>query len=371
MSVKMKNKFALMILAVYLLSCFSMAASASTTGFNETHDYATIVPNVKPYPQLELVSQVDGFKKFRPRWNDRFSQGSTLMVYADALDVSHARFIAVDFIFLIKDPKGHIVSWDRVQVRKIGYDTNAYAVYEKEIPEDWIDGQYRIEAFAYDRVNFTNIMQYEYNYDNHIGDEDYWDDFWEIDDDDEDDIEIGAGFTNPISESRVIMHFREKIFYVDHSASEYPPDRFLFSDLKILPEVVAPGEESYLRVNVSNTFTDPGDVDVYLIFDNRTVASRTVTLDPYSETMVEFTIPPQKEGEHQIQITSPTENTAGVPILAILNVSMEAAEELSSELPTNIVVKSLEIEKLQVDVNETLPINLTVQNLGKKGAGTV
>ena len=365
----MKKTIIVMILVLYLLSCSGIPASASITGFNETGEYASLASEIKSYPQLDIVKKVDGFKKFEPHWNDRFPQGSTLMVYADALDVSHARFILVDFIFIITDPMGHIVSWERVEVRKVGYDQNAYVVYEKQIPDDWIDGTYRIKAFVYDRTNFTKIMQYEYNYVDYIGDEDYWDDFWDLGDDDDDNTE--AGFANPLSRSKVVMRFREQPFYIDHRASVYPPDRFVISDLRLLPGVVAPAEESYLTVNVTNTFTDGGEVEVIFVLDNRTTGVSKVAVEPYSTEMVDFVIPPQEEGEHHIRITSPSSNVANVPIDAILNVSMEGAEEASSELPTNFVVKSLDIEKIQVRVNETVPIGVTVQNQGQTGNGTI
>ncbi len=358
------------VLVLCLLSCLSLPVSSNTTGFNETHEYASLVSEIKPYPQLEIVTKVDGFKDFKPHWNNRFPQGSTLMVYADALDVSHARFIILDFIFVIKDPRGHIVSWDRVKVRRVGYDDNAYVVYTKTIPSDWIDGPYTIRAFVYDRADFATIMRYEYNYTSHIGDKDFWDDFWDLDEDDDDDDD-GGTFVKPLSESRVIMRFREKTFYVDHRASEYPPDWFAVSGLRVLPEVVAPGEEAYVTVNVTNTYKAAGRLELICTLDNSTIGSKKLSLDPYTTTTLDFTIPPLVEGEHQLRIISPSAHVAGTPMTAILNVSMEGAEEATSELPTSFIIKSLDIKKIRVKVNESVPIAVTVQNKGREGNGTV
>ena len=74
-----------------------------------------------------IVSDADGLGNYTPR-NLTFTHGSTLKVYAEMKDVNHKGFVRVDFVFVIKDPKGYPVAMDKLEVRRRDYESDAYAV---------------------------------------------------------------------------------------------------------------------------------------------------------------------------------------------------------------------------------------------------
>ncbi|NPE29569.1 S-layer protein [Methanococcoides sp. SA1] len=95
---------------------------------------------------------------------------------------------------------------------------------------------------------------------------------------------------------------------------------FEFSNLVITPAEVDAGEAVTIMIDVMNTGTDEGDVDVRLKINGEVVDSKSVTLGVDEESTVEFTHTESEAGEYlvQIGIESGTYTvTRGIPGLGI------------------------------------------------------
>ncbi|MHC1584884.1 MAG: COG1470 family protein [Candidatus Syntropharchaeia archaeon] len=325
-----------------------------------------LLNQVDTAPKVEIVTNVKDFRDYTPRWSNRFPPGTTVKIYVEALDVNHAKIIGTDFYFIMKDPEGHIVDWTPIKVRKIGYDENIYVVYSKKISDSWIEGKYTVKIYAYDRVNFGRVMNLEYSYLSHIDDEDFWEDFFDVGDDDN-----SLGILNPISSSRVVMRNRKIYFYVDKNAGRYPPDWFTISDMKLVPSVLSRGEEAYVTVNVENTYDESGTAELSLLLDNRTIGMKSVKLGPGENSTIDFGFKVPEEGEHVLEIRPMSEYTWGKNLKITFKILTELPPEENVTIPTEFVIKDLKTDKFKVGPLEPVSICVKVQNMGKRGNDTI
>jgi len=111
------KRSALAILVLLVLFCFSAV-------------------NVTNAVEAAIVSDVRGLRDYASGDNN-FAHGSTLKVCTEMNDVNYDGFVFVDFVFIIEDPRGHVVSMDRMDVKRRDYDDDVYAVYTKKIPSWW------------------------------------------------------------------------------------------------------------------------------------------------------------------------------------------------------------------------------------------
>lgn len=116
--------------------------------------------NIANAVKAEIVSDVKGLSDY-VRTSENFIRGSTLKVYTEMDDVNYDGFAFVDFTFIIKDPEGHVVSMDRTSVRHRDYVDDVYVEYTRKIPSWWLYGEYKLDIFAYDRLNKTRIIELE------------------------------------------------------------------------------------------------------------------------------------------------------------------------------------------------------------------
>jgi hypothetical protein len=131
----------LTILVLLLLACFSAV-------------------NVAGAEKAVIVSDVIGLYDYVPTDN-AFTHGDTLKVYTEMSGVNYKGFILIDFVFIIVDPLGNVVSIDRMDTRYRTYNDTAYVVYTKKIPSGWQYGKYRIKIAAYNRINKARINEWE------------------------------------------------------------------------------------------------------------------------------------------------------------------------------------------------------------------
>ncbi len=131
----------LAILVLLLLACFSAV-------------------NVASAEKAVIVSDVIGLYDYVPRDNT-FTHGDTLRVYTEMSGVNHKDFVLVDFVFIIENSRGDIMSLGRMDVRRRDCDYTAYVEYKKEIPSWWRYGKYKIKIAAYNRINKARINEWE------------------------------------------------------------------------------------------------------------------------------------------------------------------------------------------------------------------
>ena len=230
-----------------------------------------------------IVSNVFGYGHYIPRNPLIFKPGETMKVYLAVDNVNINRAAAVDFVVIIKDPKGYVVYGKVTSLSTLSYKDKLYTVLDVDIPEDWICGKYTLDAYAFDVLD-TLPTQLSYN-----------DLYYKI---------LYSGETSPsistIPRKEAPYAKKELTFYVSNSV----PEKFYLFNEKL--------EAKTLPVNVSNTVTvsilNPRDVEgkttVRVLVDGKVVDSVSVSVPPRDVKTVSLKIPPLKGGEHVIKVVA-------------------------------------------------------------------
>ncbi|MDL5502023.1 MAG: hypothetical protein QSU88_02300, partial [Candidatus Methanoperedens sp.] len=107
-----------------------------------------------------IVYNVRGLQDYDLHWNDRFPPGSILKIYVEADGVNHKREVAVDYIFIIKDPNNNIIDTSLYSNRYHDYRENDFMTYSKNLPQDWDDGVYTADVHIFDLLNESLMDTY-------------------------------------------------------------------------------------------------------------------------------------------------------------------------------------------------------------------
>ncbi len=230
-----------------------------------------------------IVSDVFGYGHYIPRTPLIFKPGETMKVYLAVDNVNINRAAAVDFVVIIKDPKGYVVYGKVTSISTLSYKDRLYTVLNIDIPDDWIGGKYTLDAYAFDVLN-TLPTQLSYNKL-----------YYKI---------LYSGETSPsistIPRKEAPYAKKELTFYVSNTL----PKKFYLFNEKL--------EAKTLPVNVSNTVTasilNPTDVEskttVRALVDGKVVDSVSVTVPPRDVKTVSLKIPPLKGGVHVIKVVA-------------------------------------------------------------------
>jgi len=262
-----------------------------------------------------IVSDVIGFRDYVPGDNS-FTHGSTLNVYTEMSNVNHDGFVFVEFVFIIKDPRGHVVSMDRVEVERRDYVNNVYLVYTKEIPSWWLYGKYDLDVFAYNRLDKAKINELERKAETSTpeklldgGDFDDLEDFFETacggDEDDLEDLGVLKSFSDSIKETTHIRFFvrREE----EIKPAELPEAKriekpvFTVTNVGIDKFTAKPDETVSISVTVKNTGIE-GTEKVTLVINGEKEAEESVTLGYMESKTVIFHVKKDLPGTYKVTI---------------------------------------------------------------------
>ncbi len=322
---------------------------------------AAIIFIILPLPSLALsngyariVSNVRGLQDYDLHWNDRFPPGSTLKIYAEADGINHEREVAVDYVFIIKDPNGYVIDTASYSNTYHDYMDDDFITYSRDVPDDWVDGVYTAEIDIFDLLNDTVMEQYYSN--------------------------ISSAYLNGSSAPDLPVMSRGDVlndpqqhmdftltFYIDRYASKYPVDRFRVENIMLDRTSVAPGEPVTVSANITNTFSDAGSTNLSLLLDNTLISTAEFNVDAYNSTQAVFTVTSNITGNHTVEIIPTGKNTVGFNLSTFFNVS--SGEEV--EVPTAIYLEDLVIDHFNVAPNETVNISVTAGNKGKEGSQSV
>lgn len=329
-------KYILAITIIIMFIMLSVPSSAIDDG------YARVVYNVR------------GLQDYDLHWNDRFPPGSRLMIYAEANGVNHRRAVAVDYIFIIRDPNNNIVNTASFSNVYEDYRENDFTTYLREIPPGWEDGVYTAEIHILDLLNESLMQEY---YADVISSY--------LNETDIPDLPImNRSNATPLPEQHIIIN---KTFYIDKYSNKYPVDRFKVENIMLDRTKVAPNIPVIVSVNVTNTFYDPGSTSLLLFLDNRSIDNATIEVEGYATRQVFFTVSTEFEGIHRLEIVPMGADTIGLDLIAVLNVSVE--KEI--EIPTSFSFKDIQIDSLSVEPGEIVTITVTLENEGRNGSQPV
>ncbi|MFZ3168029.1 MAG: hypothetical protein WA130_10485 [Candidatus Methanoperedens sp.] len=329
----MEYKLTLLIMVFIILTVPSLAVD---------NGYARIVYNVR------------GLQDYDLHWNDRFPPGSILKIYAEANGVNHQREVAVDYIFIIKDPNNNVVDTSLYSNRYEDYRENDFMTYSKNLPQGWVDGVYTADIHIFDLLNESLMDKYYSELINSY-----------LNESDRPDIPVmNRSNASVLPEQHLLI---TKTFFVDRYANKYPVDRFRIEKIMLDRTSVAPDMPVTVSVNVSNTFYDKGSTSLDLLLDNKVINKTTLEIESYSSSQTNFTVSSEIIGNHTVEIIPTGMNTIGLNMSVVFTVSAEN----KIETPTEFVYQDIQIDKLSVEPNQTVSIAVTVKNTGKDGTQPV
>jgi hypothetical protein len=301
-----------------------------------------------------IVYNVRGLQDYDLHWNDRFPPGSIIKIYTEGNDVNHRRAVAVDYIFIIKDPNNNIVDTTLYSHRYEDYRENDFITYAREVPQGWVDGVYTAEVHIFDLLNDTLMDTY---YQDLISSY--------INESDRPDLPVMNRSNASVLPNQYLKI--EKKLFIDKYASKYPVDRFRIEKIMLDRTIVAPNESVIISANVINTFYDKGSTSLDLLLDNKIINTTTLEIESYSSGKVFFSVSTEIVGNHTVEIIPSGTNTMGLNLSGVFIVS----EEKEIETPTEFLFQDIQINKLSVEPNNTVIIAVTVKNTGKEGTQPV
>ncbi len=248
----------------------------------------SIPVNALSYSHFNIAQVSDAFDygKYIERWTDVYRPGESIKIYVAVEDVNRFRSAALDFVCIIKDPNGYVVSGEVKKVRELGYRDRFYEVFEFSIDDTWIDGKYTADIYVFDVLNETQTYK------------NYQDLYNEI---------LYSGKFNPqviTSGRKTAPYLTDSIsFYVNRDFDTRPPDTFLLFDSRLKASVLPVGVNNTLSVTLLNTYTEPQETSAFLLVDGKRISEKKVRLDGGKYTRLEFQVPPPPKGKHTISVS--------------------------------------------------------------------
>lgn len=324
---------------------------------------------IMPIPSLGLdngyarmVYNVSGVQNYQLHWNDRFPPNSTLMIYVEADGINHRRTVGVDYVFIIKDSNDNIVNYNVVKNRYKDYRENDFVKYSQKITEDWEDGSYTAEIHIFDLLNDSIMYEYYQNITSAL-----------VTGENVSEIPYMSRETIFNNSELKDRNYRQIVqnFYVDKYANKYPSNRFMIKNLTLDRYILAPGMPININVTIENTFYDRGSISMDVLLDNSIIGNKSIDVDAYSSKNIIYTIPTEiaktmEYGNHTLEIIPTGDNTAGYDLYTTFEVI-----KIEIDLPTEFYYRDIQTNKLAFGPDETVNINVTVENKGKAGYGTV
>ncbi|MBK5190912.1 MAG: hypothetical protein JJE19_05405 [Methanosarcinales archaeon] len=267
--------------------------------------------NVANAAKAEIVSDVSGLRNYVPGDNS-YTHGSTLKVYTEMSNVNYEGFVFVEFVFIIEDPKGNVVSMDRMDVERRDYTDHAYVVYSKKIPSWWQYGKYKLEIYAYDRLNKAKIRELERRVEDTraieaLLDEGNFDDLEEFFEkgSDADDLGVIKSFSDSEREkTRISFYVRrpEEIKPAEPEEAERVEEQgFTITGVGIDKFKVQPGEPVTISVAVENRGVR-GTKTLTLVINGEKEAEESVTLGSMESKTLHFSVQKDLPGTYKVTI---------------------------------------------------------------------
>lgn len=285
--------------------------------------------NIATAAKAEIVSDVRGLRNYVPVDNS-YTHGGTLKVYTEMSDVNYEGFVFVEFVFIIEDPRGNVVSMDRMAVERRDYVDDVYVVYTKKIPSWWLYGKYNLEISAYDRINKAKIRELERiveetrTLDDLLDDNDDFEDlegFFESGAD-ADDIGVLKSFSDSEREkTRISFYVRraEDITPAESAeAKRITEQGFTITGLGIDKFTVKPGEPVSISVTVENRGVR-GTEKVTVVINGEKEAEESVTLGSMESKTLHFSVKKDLPGTYKVEIP-------GTNIIRLFFVEEETSE---------------------------------------------
>ncbi|MCG7847914.1 MAG: hypothetical protein MIO93_01865, partial [ANME-2 cluster archaeon] len=112
-------------------------------------------------PEIDFVTERNG--QLIVREDNVFVPESTLMVkITTPITYNQYRLVAMDYVMVITDPYDNIVFLKLIEDRSRSYTTVSEVVFSKQIPTTWLNGDYTIDIYSYDRVDYSELGRVDF-----------------------------------------------------------------------------------------------------------------------------------------------------------------------------------------------------------------
>ncbi|ADC64832.1 hypothetical protein Ferp_0661 [Ferroglobus placidus DSM 10642] len=225
-----------------------------------------------------------------------YGKNDEVKVYVDAKGVNHFRAYSVDFAFVIYDPEGYPVLGALEHKEGTGWEDEVYAVYTFKIPENWINGKYKLDVYVFDVLNTTATYQEYKSFVDRL-------------------IEKGEASISVKEKSRKDVDYVKKTVYF--TVVDYVPPKVYLFDSHLKAKELPPGMNNSLIFTAFNSGEKPAKFYVWLYIDGKKVSKKKVEIGAKKYLRVEFEIPQLEVGKHRIEVVPEWNNVVyakGLPI---------------------------------------------------------
>lgn len=298
-----------------------------------------------PMPEIDFLTEKD--RQFIVREDNIYVPESTLIVRINTpIIYNQYRLVAMDYVMTVTDPYENIVYIELIEDRSRSYTTFSEAVFSKKIPSTWANGEYIIDIYSYDRVDYCELRQIDFDIYDKDSDIDDLEEFYDEPSDSLlEDMEVlkSRSYANIVKD--------RLYFFVDKYSNPCKIQK-----ISVIPGVVPINSSVKIIAEVENTIPYQNDINYQLFLNNKYIKTFNTTLGPNGWNTLVYEINDPLLGENQINLGDKKIN---------FTVSDSALG------PTQFVYLDIFTDQPAMYAGETFNLSITILNTGWKGSKSV
>jgi len=298
-----------------------------------------------PMPEIDFVTEKDG--QFIVREDNIFVPESTLIVRINTpIIYNQYRLVAMDYVMMITDPYDNVVFIKLIEDRSRSYTTESEVVFSKEIPSTWWNGDYTVDIYSYDRIDYNELSRIDFDiYDKDTAIEDLEEFFDEPSDSLLEDMEVlkSRSYANIVKD--------RLYFFVDKYSNPCK-----IQEISVSPSIVPINSTVKITAVVENTIPYQNNITYQLFLNNERIKTFNTVLGPDEWKTLVYEINDPLLGENQIKLDEKTIN---------FTVSDTALG------PTQLIYLDIFTDQPVMYAGEPFNLSITILNTGWKGSKSV
>lgn len=238
----------------------------------------------------KLVTYVHSHDKYIPKWDNVYTPEDKINLYVSAENINPNRAAAVDFVYVITDPNGYVVDAGEKERESLSYQEKFFSVFEIDIKEEWVEGEYELDVYVYDVLNATGTFS---NYAKLHRSAPYTGD---------------AGVDVSTTDRRGSPSVHDEMKFVLSDSISPPKEQLLVYNSYLRAKELPQGVGNYLHLSVLNTIGYQGTGKLQLLIDGKSIETKELTLSGYEQTDISFQIPALGTGVHTLEVVPKSNN---------------------------------------------------------------
>src|SRR5574341_929989 len=101
--------------------------------------------------RFDFATRVAGIDNYTKHWSNTYPPDpkADIIIYSYAANASYKRMSALNFLYVVYDPRDNVVAVDKIDSFKRSYDPNVVH-YTLHPGSDWVEGTYKVRIIVYD-----------------------------------------------------------------------------------------------------------------------------------------------------------------------------------------------------------------------------